>query len=137
MTTLDELSTTEATLPMLESAMLMEEIFNQSSWRLYVSTEYPETEILIRRFLNAHSKIPGLFSDELSGIIPMDTFRIKNDDNIIEGFLFLNGAVMKLHNNDKEIFSLFIDEETSVMWGYPNSFLSYADRHQAIGNEQS
>jgi hypothetical protein len=128
MTSLEELPTTDASLTPNISVGLFSEIFTQASWRLYLSTEHIETESLVRRFLSAHAQIPGGISDRLTGVIPIDTFRFTVEGRLHEGFLFLNGAVVKISNDQNQMVLLFIDEETSAMWGYPPKFLSYEER---------
>ena len=136
MYTLDNLSTHEATLNNIRSKILFQEIFDQSTWRLYLSDDNPNIESLIKRFINAHAQIPGIFSDRMTAYMPVNIFRYNEQCKTIEGFFYINGAVVKIHDNSTTLLGLFVDEETASMWSYPDIFLSYSNRHQAEENEK-
>lgn len=134
---LEELSKTEASLSPNVSVGMFDEIFNQDLWRLYVSSDHLEAESLAKRFLNVHAQIPGGVSERLTGAVPLETLRFERGGRLHEGFLFLNGAVVKISNGQSYLVLLFIDEETSRVWGYPPNFLSYEDRiKQSRRNEK-
>lgn len=130
MLTLDELSETQASVNPNVSVGLFNEIFDQASWRLYTSDVHLEAEAMANRYLGAHAQIPGGFAETLSGIMPIETFRFQVGGKTFEGFLFLNGAVVKIHDATNYVVFLFVDETIASMWGYPSNFLSYEDRQK-------
>jgi hypothetical protein len=77
-------------------------------------------------------------SERLTGAIPLDTLRFEQGGRLFEGFLFLNGAVVKISNDQDYVVLLFIDEQTASVWGYPPNFLGYEDRiRQSRRNENT
>jgi hypothetical protein len=129
MPTIEELPNTEASLSPNLSAALLKEVFEQSSWRLYVSSDNFQTKGLVNRYLASHAQVPGGVSSTMHGFVPIETFRFVASSKLYEGFLFSNGAVVHIQDaHGKMVLGLFIDEQTADMWGYPPSFLSYEER---------
>ena len=130
MATLDALSSTKATMSENLSVGLVQEIFDQSSWRLYISTVHFGVETLITRFLSTHALMPGVVSETLYASVSVATFRYTDREGaLFEGYLFLNGAVIRIIDGERTIYCLYVDASTASMWGYPPNFLSYKDRH--------
>lgn len=118
----EDLNTMQATLSENVSEGLFNEIAH-SDWRIYTSINYSYTESLIRRFCGAHARVPGLFTEEMMGNTPLQVFRWKQDRAIgkvlIEGALFLNGAVATVYAPGVTTHILFVKEETAQAWNYP------------------
>lgn len=137
MTTLEDLPKTPATLSPNLSMAVLEEVYAKSSWRCYLSTESLQTKSLTKRFLASHAQVPGGISETMQGFVPIHTFRYTAGETLYEGYLFLNGAVVHVVNRSgKGLLSLFIDEATADMWGYPPKFLSYEARRTPNRDEK-
>lgn len=126
---LENLSISKATVSESKSLQLINEIYNKEDWLLYNSGHHLETKSLISRFLSSHSQVPGVFSDIMWGYTAIETFRAGDDKNFIEGYLFMNGAVLHYDTiRSGELFELYIARSTVNLWGYPKTHLTLEDR---------
>jgi len=120
---LEELETMEATKTEQESAELLLSITVDTNWLVYQSKTEPLTLYSIRRYLSSHAKMPGIFIKETCGApTPLGIIRFRPENNIlIEGSIFMNGAVIRMKISEEDIYNLFIDPEDAKFWNYPET----------------
>lgn len=120
----------DSTLSANVSEITLREICERG-WRCYSSVFVSQTETLIQRFLASHARMPGVLTEEMLALIPIDILRYTNKENgvRVEGATFTNGAVVTVLGTDgTSVKLLFIDDVTAERWKYP-------DGHQYLGRE--
>ena len=103
-------------------------ILNTPHWRCYTTKSYNRTHELVERFMRAHGQAKGLVTDTMLSPIPAEILYFTDHENgiRIKGGIWINGAVTYVTHSEKgPTTSLFIDDETAQMWGYPDEGYVY------------
>jgi hypothetical protein len=124
LTLLDRIAESDATLSENLSRGLFAELIIRPDWRCYFSHEQPQTQEWADKFVTAHARIPSMFSGKTIGLMPMMVLRYYYAGGLVEGWVYLNGAVVVTHSTEDFVF-LFVDEPTAQQWNYPDEFFRY------------
>lgn len=140
-----DLSDTPASLSEALSERLLKELF-ESDWRCY-SSALDHLDLWVDAFLATHSRIPGVVKGvdgndvPIWSSIPLQVMRFyaPSIKLMAEGVLYINGAVVVLHQGQlKPVVLLFIDEQNAQYWCYPeHNYVVFTAKANKIGREVS
>jgi len=110
------------------SAGLFTEIMARQDWRAYSSTQdRQDLGRLISLFMNSHARVPSALTGETLALIPLEAIRWEGElygkAFLIEGWVYLNGAVIVATTALGEVVTLFVSNETAAAHKYPDDFL--------------
>ena len=134
---LEYLPQMEATVSEGESAAVLAAICCKNDWVAYYERDEILTLYLIRRFLAGHARNFGLLTETMIGSTrAVGVIRFRNDMSkinevkslflkvpLVEGAIFLNGAVVRMSHGEAEEHVLFVSKEDAEFWGYPNTYM--------------
>lgn len=126
--TLDELTTTDATVDEEQSRLGLAECF-MTGWRCYGNDTCANLASWVQRFFTAHAKMPGLIGDELIlAYQPLAVLRYYSAGAMAEGILYSNGAVIQFHQHKTISVLLFVDDATAAYHHYPDDFVIFPQK---------
>lgn len=120
---LEELSEMPATKTERESKALVGSIMLRPGWIYYNEEHEDLTLYLIRRFLAAHARMPGMFTPTVCGAPnPLAVVRYHSEKvDLVEGAVYLNGAIVRMSEEGNENLFLFISKDDAEFWNYPET----------------
>lgn len=120
---LEELPEMPATKTEQESKALVGSMLLRPGWVYYNKENEDLTLYLIRRFLAAHARMPGVFTPTVCGAPkPLAVLRYHSEKiDLVEGAVYLNGGIVRMTEEDHENLFLFISKEDAEFWNYPDT----------------
>lgn len=117
----EDISEIPATISTYTAEALLFEILENEDWVQYTAENNDNVRRLIKRFVGAHSQVPGALSDYQYSSEPLEIFRLIFDDVVQEGALYMNGSFIITRKKDGSAisYSLFMDKTTQRIWRYP------------------
>lgn len=106
---------------------LWEELLHGARWRLYSDETNPEVEVLAKRFITSHARVPGFFGQPIAALRPVEVFGWRGEQGQVRGVLFGNGAAAYLTTDKAQLILLLVDEETATNWGYPDGYIQIGE----------
>lgn len=114
----------------LTSYMVFSEILAFTEWRCYSSEQFPQIEWMIEEFIGGQAKMPGLISEELLAIRPIQILYGKTGPYNLRGATYLNGAYFEVTSKEGQVnILLFIDDDTANVFNYPSEGYIYTSQH--------
>lgn len=109
-------------------AIYVELLTTKTDWILYSKNtidDYDELVKLINRYINSHSSVPGVVTEEILSSTPIDIFYFEDVPGgfSIKGALYSNGAVVHVKMIGREHTMLLVHEKIAKAWGYPDSYI--------------
>lgn len=120
------------------STGLVVDMLGKSDWRAY-STYQGRSDLddLIRRYLQNHARVPSMLTGEALALVPLEVLRCEIAGSYIEGFLYLNGAVLVTTTASEEIVTLFVADELVTTHGYPDDYIPTPPPHESSTTEDA
>lgn len=118
---------TPATVSENLSRGLFMEIIQKPTWRCYIASDTENFDELVHQFMNKDARVPSIVEGENLALVPLNVIRFTvPSGGSIEGWLYLNGAVIVTKaGRDEETF-LFVDSELARLnASYPEVFFDY------------
>lgn len=131
----------KATINERESLGVLASICCKQDWIAYRERDELLTPYLIRRYLAGHARNYGFLTETMIGSVrAMAIIRFYNDIetinsskrtflkvSLVEGAIFLNGAVVRMSHGEAEEHVLFVSKEDAEFWKYPDTYMLPSD----------
>ena len=127
---LDEISDSVASVEGRDARLMIVGILRgrtfTGEWWRWNGNKDPEVWALAERFINNHSALQSgeelIYTKDPIHMIRCwlpDDVDGEQEECLVEGLLYSNGAVLVIHRSDKTYALLYMSEETALLFDYP------------------
>lgn len=78
-----------------------------------------------------------MLTGEALALVPLEVLRCEVVGSLVEGFLYLNGAVLVTTTASEEIVTLFVADQTAKTHGYPDDYMPTPPPHEGSTAEDA